>query len=244
MPGRLVGRHAGEGQYSAAAILEGMPDAITLSPRLAEYVRSVSVKESDVQRRLRAETEARDDSSMLTSPEQSQFLALLARMIGARRCLEIGVYTGYTTIRLAQAVAPGGRVVACDVSEELTAIARRYWREAGVEGSIDLRLGPALDTLDGLVRDGEAGGFDFAYIDADKAAYPEYFERALLLMRPGGVIAVDNVLRNGDSANARSKDAATQIMRRFNERLRDDPRVSISLLPMRDGLTLALKLGA
>jgi predicted O-methyltransferase YrrM len=218
-----------------------MSDAITPPPALSEYVRSVSVKESDVQRRLRQETEARPDASMLTSPEQSQFLALLARIIGARRCLEVGVYTGYTTIRLAQAMPAGGQVVACDVSEELTAIARRYWREAGVEDRIDLRLGPAIDTLDGLLRGGQAGAFDLAYIDADKSAYPDYYERSLALVRPGGVIAIDNVLRGGDAANANSEDGVTQIVRRFNEQLRDDGRVSASLLPMRDGLTLALK---
>lgn len=219
-----------------------MSDAITPPPALSDYVRSVSVRESDVQRRLRAETEARPDASMLTSPEQSQFLALLARILGARRCLEIGVYTGYTTIRLAQALPSGGKVVACDVSEELTAIARRYWQDAGVEDRIDLRIGPAIDTLDGLLRDGQAARFDLAYIDADKPAYPDYFERSLALVRRGGVIAIDNVLRGGDSANAESTDPGTHVIRRFNEQLRDDDRVSISLLPMRDGLTLALKL--
>jgi len=218
-----------------------MADAVTLSPALIRYVRSVSVKETDLQRRLREETEARPDASMLTSPEQSQFLALLAQILGARRCLEVGVYTGYTTLRLALAVRTGGLVVACDVSAELTSIARRYWLEAGVEDRIDLRLGPALDTLDDLLRDGQAGTFDLAYVDADKGAYPEYFERALRLVRTGGVIAVDNVLRSGDAADAASPDPETHIIRRFNQRLRDDERVSISLLPMRDGLTLALK---
>jgi caffeoyl-CoA O-methyltransferase len=218
-----------------------MADAVRLSARLRRYVRSVSVEETDVQRRLREESEARPDASMLTSPEQSQFLGLLARIIGARRCLEVGVYTGYTTMRLAQAVPSGGQVVACDVSEELTAIARRYWREAGVDARIDLRLGPALQTLDGLLRDGRAGTFDFAYIDADKAAYPDYFSRALELTRTGGVIAIDNVLRGGDAANRASADPDTHVIRRFNEQLRDDRRVSISLLPMRDGLTLAMR---
>lgn len=219
-----------------------MPDAITPPPALTEYIRSVSVKESDVQRRLRQLTEARPDASMLTSPEQSQFLALLARILGARQCLEVGVYTGYTTIRLAQALPPGGRVVACDVSEERTAIARRSWREAGVEDRIDLRLAPALDTLDALLRDGQAGAFDLVYIDADKRSYPEYYERALALLRTGGVVAIDNVLRGGDSANPSSPDPETHIIRRFNEQVRDDPRVATTLLPMRDGLTLALKI--
>lgn len=218
-----------------------MPDAVTLPPVLSQYVRSVSVTESDLLRRLRAETEARPDSSMLTSPEQSQLLALLARLLAARRCLEIGVYTGYTTIRLAQAVPADGRVVACDVSEELTAIARRYWREAGVEPKIDLRLAPAIETLDALLQDGQADTFDLAYIDADKVGYPDYFERSLALVRRGGVIAADNVLRGGDVANPSSRDEATLVMRAFNERRRDDARVDISLLPMRDGLMLARK---
>lgn len=219
-----------------------MSDAIILPPALAEYVRSVSVKESHVQRRLREETEKRSDASMLTSPEQSQFLGLLARILSARRCLEVGVYTGYTTIRLAQALPPGGQVVACDVSEELTAIARRYWQEAGVQDRIDLRLGPALETLDTLIGDGQAGTFDLAYIDADKPSYPDYYDRALTLLRKGGVVAFDNMLMGGDSANAASTNAGTRVIRRFNEHLRDDPRVSTTLLPMRDGLTLALKL--
>ncbi len=218
-----------------------MPDAITLPPDLADYVRSVSVHEDDLLRRLRAETEARPDASMLTSPEQAQFLALLARVLGARRCLEIGVYTGYTTIRLAEAMPEDGRVVACDVSEELTAIARRYWAEAGVEGKVDLRIAPALETLDRLLADGAAGSFDLAYIDADKETYPEYFERSLLLLRRGGLVAVDNVLRAGDIVNASSGSRATQVMRLFNERMRSDDRVVTTLLPMRDGLTLALK---
>ena len=220
-----------------------MSDAITLPPALGAYVRSVSVIESDVLRRLREETEARPDNSMLTSPEQAQFLALLARILDARRCIEIGVYTGYTTIRLAQALPDEGRVIACDVSEELTSIARRYWREAGVTAKIDLRMAPAIDTLDQLLAAGQANSFDLVYIDADKSRYPDYFERALRLVRPRGVIAADNVLRAGDIVDPASTKPETHVMRRFNERLRDDRRVDISLLPMRDGLTLAMKKG-
>jgi caffeoyl-CoA O-methyltransferase len=219
-----------------------MADAITLPRALAEYVRSVSVRESEVLRRLRRETEARPDASMLTSPEQAQFLTLLARMLGARRCLEIGVYTGYTTAWLAEAIPADGRVVACDVSESFTAIARRYWREAGVERKIDLRIAPAVETLDDLLDEGLAGTFDLAYIDADKESYPAYYERTLALLRAGGVAAADNVLRGGAIVDASSGDAATRAMRAFNERVKDDPRVATSLLPMRDGLALALKL--
>jgi len=151
-----------------------MADAITLPRELAEYVRRVSVRESEVQRQLREETAARPDGSMLTSPEQAQFLGWLARLLGARRCLEIGVYTGYTSIFLAQALPPDGRLVACDIDAEITATARRYWQAAGVEDRIDLRIAPALDTLDALFAEGQAGGFDLVYIDADKRGYPDY----------------------------------------------------------------------
>lgn len=218
-----------------------MPDAIVLPPTLRDYVRSVSVIESDPVRRLREITEARPDANLLTSPEQSQFLALLARLMGARRCLEIGVYTGYTTLRLAQALPEGGQVIACDVSEEWTSIGRPFWRQAGVEAKIDLRIAPALQTLQSLLDDGGAGSFDLAYVDADKESYPFYFERCLALLRPGGVVAVDNVLRGGDIVNPASTERATHVMRAFNERVRDDTRVFVSLLPMRDGLTLAMK---
>lgn len=218
-----------------------MPDAITLPPRLAEYVRSVSPKESDVLRRLREETSKRPDASMLTSPEQAQFLALLVRVLGARRCLEIGVYTGYTSACIAQALPSGGRLIGCDTDALVTAIARRYWKEAGIEDRIELRIAPAIDTLDALLADGQVGTFDMVYIDADKTSYPDYYERSLALLRPGGVIAADNVLRYGWVASAPTRDPETIAIRIFNEHLREDERVEICLLPMRDGLTLALK---
>lgn len=223
------------------AILERMPDAILPSPEILGYVRAISVRESDLQRRLRAETEARPDASMLSSPEQSQFLAFLVRLLSARLCLEVGVYTGYTTMRLAQALPASGRVIACDVSEELTGIARRYWREAGVESRIDLRVAPALTTLDSLLAEGCADTIDFAYIDADKVNYPEYYERVFNLVRPGGVIAADNTLMGGDIVSPGAASPGVVAMRAFNERVRDDPRVDSTLLPMRDGLTLARK---
>jgi predicted O-methyltransferase YrrM len=219
-----------------------MSDAIVLPPPLTEYIRHVSLKESAVQRRLREETLARPDASMLTSPEQAQFLALLARILGARRCLEVGVFTGYTSLFIAQSLPPDGVLVACDIDAETAETARRYWREGGVEQRIDLRIAPALETLDALLREGHAGRFDFAYIDADKRGYLDYYERALALLRRGGVIAADNVLWSGEVATSGPHNPDLAAMLAFNERLRDDPRVSISLLPMRDGLTLALKL--
>jgi caffeoyl-CoA O-methyltransferase len=219
-----------------------MPDAITLPRELTDYIRSVSLKESDIQRRLREETLARPDASMMTSPEQAQFLALLVRLLDARRCLEIGVFTGYTSLFLAQALPEGGTLVACDVSEDFTSIARPYWREAGVEEKIDLRLAPATDTLDGLLRDGHGGTFDLAYIDADKTGYLGYYERVVTLLRPGGILAADNVLYAGRVVDpAFNGDDATAALRAFTGRVRDDARVWSTLLPIRDGLTLAVK---
>lgn len=217
-----------------------MADAIVLPRDLTDYIRSVSLKESDVQRRLREETAARPDASMLTSPEQAQFLALLARLLRARRCLEIGVFTGYTSLFLAQALPDDGTLLACDVSEDFTAIARRYWREAGVEDKIHLRLAPALETLDALLGEGQEASFDLAYIDADKTAYLEYYERVVRLLRPGGVVAADNVLYAGRVLNAHM-DGPTAALHAFNQRVRDDNRVWSTLLPIRDGLTLAVK---
>ena len=218
-----------------------MSDAITLPPGLADYVRVVSVRESDTLRRLREETAALPDAGMQTSPEQAQFLALLVRATGARRCLEIGVFTGYTSLWLASALPDEGRLVACDVNERSVAVARRYWREAGVEHKIDMRLAPALETLDALLGEGQAGAFDFAYIDADKVNYLDYYERALALLRPGGVIAADNVLWSGLVIDESATDREVVAIRDFNERLRRDERVSLSLLAIRDGLTLACK---
>jgi caffeoyl-CoA O-methyltransferase len=219
-----------------------MSDAITLPSELSEYIRRVSVRETDVLRRLREETAALPNASMLTSPEQAQFLVLLTRMLGARRCLEIGVFTGYTSLAIAAALPETGRLIACDVNEADAAVARRYWRQAGVEHKIDLRIAPALETLDGLLHDGQAGAFDYAYIDADKASYLEYYERAFALLRPGGLIAADNVLWGGLVVDASSTNTDVEALRAFNDRLRTDRRVSISLLAVRDGVTLALKL--
>jgi caffeoyl-CoA O-methyltransferase len=179
---------------------------------------------------------------MQTSPEQGQFLHLLTRLTGVKKSLEVGVFLGYSSTWVAMAMPAGGKIIACDVSEEYTAQARRLWRDAGVEDKIELRIGPALDTLDGLVASGGAGTFDFAFIDADKSNYANYYERAMVLVRTGGLIAIDNVLWGGDVVDAAKNDADTQAIRAFNRKLHDDPRVILSLVPLGDGLTLACKL--
>jgi caffeoyl-CoA O-methyltransferase len=168
-------------------------------------------------------------------------MQLLVRLVGARNCLEVGVFTGYSSLAVALALPADGRIVACDVSEKWTAIARKYWKEAGVAGKIDLRIAPALATLDELIAAGKAGSFDFAFIDADKINYSGYYERALTLLRVGGMIAVDNTLWGGQVIDKKTKSADTQAIMRFNDQLRDDLRVHLSMLPIGDGLTLALK---
>ena len=207
-----------------------------------DYVRRVSLREPDVMRRLREETAAYPNASIQTSPEQTQFLAFLASAMGARRAIELGVFTGYTTLALALQLPADGKVIACDVSEPWTAVARRYWREAGVEGKIDLRIAPALDTLDKLLKDGGTAAFDLIYIDADKPNYLAYYERALKLLRSGGIVAADNVLWKGQVWDKAVEDAETRAVRKFNETVVADARVFVTLLPIRDGLTLARKL--
>jgi caffeoyl-CoA O-methyltransferase len=214
---------------------------IELTPELGEYLRQVSLREPDVLRRLREETLANPQARMQITPEQGQFMGLLVAMIGARRTLEVGVFTGYSSLSVALALPPDGQIVACDISEEWTGVARRYWREAGVDGKIRLRLRPAVETLDDLIADGEAGSFDFAFIDADKQNYDAYFERALILLRTGGVAAIDNVLWHGRPIDPSQTDEETEAIRRFNRKLHADERVSISMLPIGDGLTLARK---
>ena len=216
---------------------------IQVTDDLYEYLLSVSSREPDVLRRLREETAAAtgDRFRMQISPEQGQFMQLLARLTGARRALEVGVFTGYSSLAVALAMPDDGRLVACDVSEEWTSIARRYWAEAGVDHKIELKLAPATETLAGLVAAGEAGTYDFAFVDADKGNYAAYYERALELLRPGGLIAVDNTLWSGRVADPSVDDPDTAAIRAFNETVHRDERVDLSLLPVGDGLTLALK---
>jgi len=212
-----------------------------LEAPLYDYLLSVSLREAPVLARLRAETASHPKVNMQIAPEQGQFMALLARLIGARHCIEIGVFTGYSSLAIALALPDGGRIVACDVSDEYTTVARRYWAEAGVQDKVDLRLAPAAETLRGLIAAGEAGRYDFAFIDADKGGYAEYYERLLALLRPGGLIAVDNTLWGGSVADAADQDPDTRAIRAFNEKLHADERVDLSLVPIGDGLTLARK---
>jgi predicted O-methyltransferase YrrM len=214
--------------------------SIGLEPALYDYLLSASLREPAALARLRAETAGHPRVNMQIAPEQGQFMALLVKLMGAKRCIEVGVFTGYSSLAVALALPPTGRIVACDVSEEYTQIARRHWEAAGVAGRIDLRIAPALDTLDGLLEAGD-GGYDFAFIDADKGAYADYYDRLLALLRPGGLIAVDNTLWDGDVADAANQEPDTVAIRAFNEKLRDDERVDLSLVPIGDGLTLARK---
>ena len=213
----------------------------TLGDTLYDYLLSVSLREDPLLRRLREETAQDSMSVMQIAPEQGQLMALLVQLMGARRALEIGVYTGYSALCIAGALPADGRLVACDISEPWTAVAQRYWREADVIGKIDLRLAPALDTLDQLLQAGETGAFDFAFIDADKENYLAYYERVLELLRPGGLIAIDNTLWSGSVIDPSCQDTDTRAIRAFNTTLHADPRVHISLVPIADGLTFALK---
>ncbi|GIV57504.1 MAG: methyltransferase domain-containing protein [Bacteroidetes bacterium] len=212
-----------------------------LSDALYDYLLSCSLREPEVMRRLRAETARLPEAEMQIAPEQGQFMALLVRLMGARRALEIGTFTGYSALAVARALPEDGRLIACDVSEAYTAIARAYWKAAGVDHKIDLRLAPALQTLDALLDEGAEGTFDFAFIDADKENYPAYYERTLRLLRPGGLALIDNTLREGRVADPTDDDPIVRLMRAFNERLLRDDRIELSLLPLADGLTLALK---
>ncbi|CAN5651563.1 class I SAM-dependent methyltransferase [soil metagenome] len=215
--------------------------SIGLDQRLYDYLLSATLRETDLLAQLRYETAAHAQARMQISPEQGQFMALLVQLIGAKKTLEIGVFTGYSALVVAQALPEDGQVIACDVSEEYTAIALSYWQKANVARKIDLRIAPALDTLDGLIAAGESGTFDFAFIDADKSNYDNYYERALQLIRPGGLIAVDNTLWYGRVADPDVQDNRTQRIRALNEKVQGDKRVNMSLVPIGDGLLLAVK---
>jgi caffeoyl-CoA O-methyltransferase len=209
---------------------------------LADYVREVTLREPPALARLTQEAQSHPRASMQLAPEEGQFLNLLAHACGARKTLEVGVFLGYSSTWVALALPPGGKVVACDLNEEYAARARQTWREAGVEDRIDFQFGPALATLDRLIAAGEAGTFDMAFIDADKANYSNYYERALVLLRKGGLIAVDNVLWDGRVIDPEVRDEDTEAIRAFNRKLHGDSRVACSIATIGDGLALACKL--
>ena len=218
-----------------------MSRAIHLTDNVYRYLLDHSLREPAILRELREETAGLPQAAMQIGPEQGQLMALLVRLIGAKHCLEVGVFTGYSSLAVALALPPGGSIVACDVSEEWTAIARRYWRRAGVEDRIDLRIGPAVATLDALLARDVRGSFDFAFIDADKANYPAYYERVLELLREGGLVLIDNTLWSGEVANPENTKPDTVALRALNDALHRDERIDLSMLPVGDGLTLARK---
>jgi len=214
---------------------------LNLSAQLYAYVLAVGLREPAVLARLREATEAEEMSVMRSAPEQGQFMAMLLKLMGAKRALEIGTYTGYGTLWMAQALPHDGEIITCDVSKRWTSVACRFWEEAGVSERIRLELRPALETLDALLANGQADTFDFAFIDADKVNYDAYYGACLKLIRPGGLIAVDNVLWGGSVADPARHEADTEAIRAFNRKLKDDNRIEVSMLPIADGLTLALK---
>jgi O-methyltransferase len=214
---------------------------LVLDDELQQYVQDVSLREDEIARELRMATSHVFEHNMAVSPEQGQLLGFLVGLVSARSVVEVGVFTGYSTLAIARALPPGGRVIACDFNEEWTNIGRPFWERAGVADRIQLELRPALQTLDALLADGAAGTVDFAFIDADKEGYPLYFERCLELLRPGGLMAIDNVLLAGNVARPDITDPEIDCMRALNAALRNDDRIELSVLPVFDGVTLAYK---
>jgi len=221
-------------------MLDGMSRSL-LPEAVERYVTQDIARETEIQKKLRAETARLHEAGMQIGADQGELLALLVRTIGARMAIEIGTFTGYSALAVAAALPAGGRLVCCDINEEWTAIARRYWIEAGVADRIELRLAPALKTLAALRSEHGAGAFDFAFIDADKSSYDAYYEACLDLIRPGGLIALDNMLWSGDVADPDVHDADTDALRALNARIRDDRRVDACLLTVGDGVMLARK---
>ena len=214
---------------------------LNLSESLYNYLLSVSLRESELLRQLRHETAQHAMGQMQIAPEQGQFMALLVQLIGATKALEIGVFTGYSSLSVAVALPDNGTLIACDVNTDYTAIAQRYWHKAEVAHKIDLRIAPALETLDQLLADGQANSFDFIFIDADKSNYDNYYERSLQLVRPGGLMVIDNVLWSGRVANVQDTQRRTQTIRELNKKIHHDHRITLSMLPVADGLTLVMK---
>ena len=214
---------------------------IQVDDALSDYILKISLREPLVLRRLREETSQLPQHNMQISPEQGQFMQILVRLMGAQRCIEVGVFTGYSSLVVAMALPANGHLIACDISEDYTSVAGRYWQEAGVADRIQLKLAPALQTLDSLLAKGNAESYDFAFIDADKTNYKHYYERLLKLLRPGGLIAVDNVLWSGKVIDDTDQSADTRAIRAFNQAIHQDERVDVSLVPIGDGLMLVRK---
>jgi caffeoyl-CoA O-methyltransferase len=210
----------------------GLPDDVY------QYILKVSSRESPVLARLREATAPRPEAEMQISPEQGQFMALLAKLVGARRCIEVGTYTGYSALAVAMVLPADGKLIACDVNDEFTRVGRPFWKEAGVESKIDLRLQPALATLDELLKEGQQDNFDFAFVDADKPNYIRYYEKLLQLVRPGGLICADNTLGLSGAPIIRQQSESARAMREFNEHVHHDERVDLSMTPIGEGLTL------
>lgn len=214
-----------------------------LNDHLYDYLVRVGTREHPVLQRLRQVTAQAtgDAAAMQISPDQGAIMAMLVRIAGARRCIEAGTFTGYSALAVALALPADGQVLACDINKKWTDLAREHWALAGVAHKIDLRLAPAVATMDALLATGEGGTFDFAFLDAEKVEYDLYYERALSLLRPGGVVAIDNVLWSGRVADASADDASTRALRALNQKVRDDERVDICMMPVADGVTLARK---
>jgi caffeoyl-CoA O-methyltransferase len=210
-----------------------------LDERTQRYLLEHSLREAPALAALRAETASHPRVNMQIAPEQGAFMQMLVRLTGARRAIEVGVFTGYSSLAVMLAMPADGRLLALDVSEEYTSVARRHWQAAGVADRVELVIAPAKQTLDARIAKGEAGRYDFAFIDADKTSYLDYYERLLTLVRPGGLIVVDNTLWHGEVANPENREAETQALRQFNDALHRDPRVDLALLPIADGVTLA-----
>jgi predicted O-methyltransferase YrrM len=218
------------------------PRTLGLTDPLHEYLLQVGFREHSALKRVREETPHLPGVHMLLAPEQAHFMALLARLLGVRRYLEIGTYTGYSALAIALALEPDGKVLTCDIDAEITKTAKRHWQQAGVADKIELRLGPALGTLDALVTQGEHGRFDMAFIDADKENLLAYYERCHALVRPAGLILIDNTLWSGSVADDSDQEPSTEAVRAFNLAVHQDQRVEMVLLPIGDGLTLARKI--
>jgi len=215
---------------------------IQITDSLYQYLRDTGVREPDILKELREETALLDNAEMQIAPEQGQFMAMLVKLMNARRTLEIGVFTGYSSLSVARVLPDDGKIWAFDINDEWTQIARKYWKKAGVEDKINLTIGPAAETVQQFISDDTKSSFDFAFIDADKTGYDTYYEQCLQLMRPGGLMVFDNVLRHGRVIQDDVDDEDTVAIRKLNKKLHEDSRVEISMVPIADGLTLARKI--